>query len=83
MIARPLWAAARRLRQSTPALCYTTVELIVTEAERQPQTRKPRADRSPEEMVYVRIAFGEEGLRAKMKALDASRGRRTSGCSGR
>jgi len=50
---------------------YTTVELIVAEAEWQPRSRKPRANRSPEEMVYVRVGFGEEGLRAKMKALGA------------
>ena len=55
-------AAARR---------YTTVELIVAEAAWEPQARKPRANRSPGEMVYVRVGFGEEGLRAKMKALGA------------
>jgi hypothetical protein len=50
---------------------YTTVELIVAEAAWQPKARKPRANRPPEEMVYVRVGFGEEGLRAKMKALGA------------
>jgi hypothetical protein len=50
---------------------YTTVELIVAEAAWQPRARKPRANRSPEEMVHVRVGIGEEGLRAKMKALGA------------
>jgi hypothetical protein len=50
---------------------YTTVALIVAEAAWEPQARKPRANRSPEEMVYVRVGFGEEGLRARMKALGA------------
>ena len=50
---------------------YTTVELIVAEAAWQPLRRKPRANRPPDEMVYVRVGFGEEGLRAKMKALGA------------
>ena len=50
---------------------YTTVELIVAEAAWEPRARKARANRSPEEMVYVRVGFGEEGLRAKMKALGA------------
>jgi len=38
---------------------YTTVE------------RKSRSTRSPDDMVYVRIGYGEEGLRAKLKALGA------------
>ena len=50
---------------------YTTVELIVAEGAWQAKARKPRANRPPEEMVYVRVGFGEEGLRAKMKALGA------------
>ena len=50
---------------------YTTVELIVAEAAWAPTDRKPRANRPPDEMVYVRVGFGEEGLRAKMKALSA------------
>ena len=50
---------------------YTTVELIVAEAAWQPVGRKPRANRPPDEMVYVRVGYGEEGLRAKMKALVA------------
>lgn len=50
---------------------YTTVELIVAEAEWKPRTRKPRASRSPEDMVYVRIGYAEAELRGKMKALGA------------
>ena len=50
---------------------YTTVELIVAEAAWQPKDRKPRANRPADEMVYVRVGFAEEGLRAKMKALGA------------
>jgi hypothetical protein len=50
---------------------YKTVEVIVAEASWEPRPRKARANRSPEEMVYVRVGFGEEGLRAKMKALGA------------
>lgn len=50
---------------------YTTVELIVAEAAWAPTDRKPRANRPPDKMVYVRVGFGEEGLRAKMKALGA------------
>jgi hypothetical protein len=50
---------------------YTTVELIVGESTWAPRARKPRANRPPDEMVYVRVGFGEEGLRAKMKALGA------------
>jgi hypothetical protein len=52
-------------------LRYTTVELVVAEAAWKPVERKPRANRPPDEMVYVRVGFGEEGLRAKMKALGA------------
>lgn len=50
---------------------YTTVELIVAEAAWEPVDRKPRLNRPADEMVYVRVGFGEEGLRAKMKALGA------------
>lgn len=50
---------------------YTTVELIVAEAEWKPRSRKPRASRSPEDMVFVRIGYAEADLRAKMKALGA------------
>jgi hypothetical protein len=50
---------------------YTTVELVVAEAPWKPVARKLRANRPAEEMVYVRVGFGEEGLRAKMKALGA------------
>ena len=50
---------------------YTTVELIVAESAWTPRSRKPRATRSPDDMVYVRIGYGEEGLRAKLKALGA------------
>jgi len=50
---------------------FTTVELIVSEAAWEPRARKPRANRPPDEMVYVRVGFGEEFLRAKMKALGA------------
>ena len=49
----------------------TTVELVVAEAPWAARSRKPRANRSPEDMVYVRVGFGEEALRAKMKALGA------------
>ncbi|MDH4260079.1 MAG: hypothetical protein OEZ09_09450 [Betaproteobacteria bacterium] len=50
---------------------YTTVELVVAEAPWTPVARRPRANRPAEEMVYVRVGFGEEVLRAKMKALGA------------
>ena len=50
---------------------YTTVELIVAESAWAPRARKPRSTRSPDDMVYVRIGYGEEGLRAKLKALVA------------
>lgn len=50
---------------------YTTVELIVAESDWTPRDRKPRATHPPDEMVYVRVAYGEEGLRAKLKALGA------------
>jgi hypothetical protein len=50
---------------------YTTVEVIVSEAAWTPRARTPRATRSPDDMVLVRVAFGEEALRAKLKALGA------------
>jgi hypothetical protein len=50
---------------------FTAVELVVAEAAWKPRARKARANRSPDEMVYVRVGFGEEALRAKMKALGA------------
>lgn len=50
---------------------YTTVELVVGESAWAPRARSLRANRPPEEMVYVRVGFAEEGLRAKMKALGA------------
>ena len=50
---------------------YTTVELVVSESAWMPRSRKPRATRSPDDMVLVRVAFGEEGLRAKLIALGA------------
>jgi hypothetical protein len=53
---------------------YTTVELIVAEAAWEPRARRPRANRSPEDMVYVRVGFGEEILRAEMKALGIALG---------
>jgi hypothetical protein len=50
---------------------YTTVELIVAESAWTPRSRKPRGTRSPDDMVHVRVGYGEEGLRAKLKALGA------------
>jgi hypothetical protein len=50
---------------------FTTVELVVAEAVWELKLRKPRANRPPDDMVYVRVGFGEKGLRAKMKALGA------------
>jgi hypothetical protein len=50
---------------------YTTVELIVAESEWTPRSRKPRGTKSPDDWVYVRIGYGEEGLRAKLKAIGA------------
>jgi hypothetical protein len=50
---------------------YTTVELIVAEDDWTPRERSPRASRSPEDMVYVRVAWDEVGLRAKLKTLGA------------
>lgn len=50
---------------------YTTVELIVAEAPWAPRPRGRRLSRPPDEMVYVRVGYAEEALRAKMKALGA------------
>lgn len=50
---------------------YTTVELIVAESAWTPRSRKPRNTCSPDDMVYVRVGCGEEGLRAKLKAIGA------------
>ena len=50
---------------------YTTVELIVAESDWIPISRKPRNTRFPDDMVYIRVSYGEEGLRAKLKALGA------------
>ena len=50
---------------------YTTVELIVAESEWIPTSRKPRNTRSPDHMVYIRVGYGEAGLRAKLQALGA------------
>jgi len=50
---------------------YTTVELVVAESAWIPRSRSPRSTRSPDDMVYVRVGYGEEGLRAKLKALGA------------
>ena len=52
-------------------LRYTTVELIVAEAPWTPRPRGRRLSRPPDEMVYVRVGYAEEALRAKMKALGA------------
>ena len=52
---------------------YTTGELIVAESAWTPKSRKPRSTRSPDDMVYVRIGYGEEGLRANLKALPCCR----------
>jgi hypothetical protein len=50
---------------------YTTVELIVAEGDWTPRERAPRASRPPEEMVYVRVAWDEVGLQARLKTLGA------------
>lgn len=50
---------------------YAAVEFIVAEAEWKSRFRKPRASRSPEDMVYVRTGYAETELRTKMKALGA------------
>ena len=50
---------------------YTTVELIVAESAWTPRSRNPRSTRPPDDMVLVRIGYGEEGLRAKLKTLGA------------
>lgn len=48
-----------------------TLEFIVAESAWVPRGRKPRNTRSPDDMVYIRVGFGEDGLRAKLKALGA------------
>ena len=50
---------------------YTTVELIVAESAWTPRSRKSRSNRSPDDMVYIRVGYNEEGLRTKLKALGA------------
>jgi hypothetical protein len=50
---------------------YTTVELIVAESDWIPRSRRPRSSRSPDDVVYVRVGCGEEGLRAMLKTLGA------------
>ncbi|MFY9314736.1 MAG: hypothetical protein WAO95_04145 [Burkholderiales bacterium] len=50
---------------------YTTVELIVAESAWSPRSRKPRDTKSASDMVYVRVGYAEEGLRAKLKTLGA------------
>jgi len=50
---------------------YTTVELIVAESAWIPRGRKTRGTRSPDDMVFVRVGYAEEGLRAKLKTLGA------------
>jgi hypothetical protein len=49
----------------------TTVELIVAESSWTPHARVPRATRPAEDMVFARVAYGEQGLRAKLRALGA------------
>lgn len=49
----------------------TTVELVVAEGAWTPRERAPRQSRSQEEIVRVRVAYGEEDLRSKLKALGA------------
>jgi len=50
---------------------YTTVELIVVESSWTPHARVPRATCPAEDMVFARVAYGEQGLRAKLIALGA------------
>ncbi len=50
---------------------FTTVELIVAQGPWTPRPRSRQAPRSPEEMVYVRIAYNDAALRAKLKTLGA------------
>ena len=53
------------------SLRCTTVELIVSQSAWQPRKRSRASPRSPHEMVYVRIAYDDIALRAKMKTLGA------------
>ena len=56
---------------STLSKRYTSVELIVAQSAWTPRSRKPRSTRFPDDMVHVRIGYGENDLRAKLKALGA------------
>jgi hypothetical protein len=53
------------------ALRFTTVELIVSQSAWNPRKRTRALPRSALEMVYVRIAYDDIALRAKMKTLGA------------
>ena len=50
---------------------FTTVELIVAQAPWIPRRRPRQAPRSPEDMVYVRVAYNDSALRARLKTLGA------------
>ena len=50
---------------------FTTVELIVAQGPWTPRPRSRQTPRSPEEMVYVRIAYNDAALRAKLTTLGA------------
>jgi len=50
---------------------FTTVELIVAQAPWTPRPRLRQTPRSPEDMVYVRIAYNDAALRAKLNTLGA------------
>ena len=50
---------------------FTTVELIVAQAPWTPRPRSRQTPRSPEDMVYVRIAYDDAALRAKLNTLGA------------
>ena len=53
------------------SLRFTTVELIVSQAPWRPRKRTRASPRSPHDMVYVRVAYDDIALRAKMKTLGA------------
>jgi hypothetical protein len=53
------------------SLRFTTVELIVSQSAWQPRKRSRASPRSSHDMVYVRIAYDDIALRAKMKTLGA------------
>lgn len=55
---------AKRLR-------FTTVELIVGQGPWIPRARTRKTPRAPEDMVYVRVAYDNLALRAKLNALGA------------